>query len=152
MNAETNISKESFYFIKQHINNRYGLQIVMFFADHPYAQFNELAIIHALNQEGGKVYLQRALSGLVDAGMIQTCVDNNIRIYSLSARMINLVLEIARLDLCHRQLLIKQVCSESVREEDSLSGNPQRAVLSGISNIRLRADKTLLLSSVESVC
>ena len=52
MDSEITISEELVHFIRKNANDRYRLQLVLFFADHPCAQFNELAIIHALDKDG----------------------------------------------------------------------------------------------------
>ena len=69
---------------------------------------NELAIIHALNQDGDRYCLKKALGVLVDKGMIRTYTDTNVIIYSLPENMRNVVLELAKLDMHQRQLLLRQ--------------------------------------------
>ncbi len=103
MSSKITISEDLFRFISEHTNDYYALQLILFFAEHPYAQFNELAIIHALNQDGGRRCLQQALRILVDKGMIKTCVDSNVHVYSLPENMRSLVLELARLNPSQRK-------------------------------------------------
>ncbi len=106
MTSEITIPEELYRFIKEHTNDYYLQQLIMFFTDHPYAQFNELAIIHALNQDGGRRCVQEALRNLVDKGIIKTCIDSNVPLYSLPANMQSLVLELAKLEPRQRQLLL----------------------------------------------
>src|SRR3990172_753706 len=98
MDSESTISEESLNFIKEAANDSYCLQIILFFAGHPYAQFNELAIIHALNHDGERRYLQRALGVLVDKAMIKTHMDSKTLVYLLADNMRSLASELAKLD------------------------------------------------------
>lgn len=123
MTSEITISEVLFHLIREHANDRYRLQLVLFFADHPYTQFNELAIVHALNQDGGRRYLLKALSDLVDKGMIRTCTATNGVIYSLHENMRCLVSELAKLDVCQRQLLLRQTCPDFVKKGSSMFGS-----------------------------
>ncbi len=103
MSGKITISEELCRFISEHTNDYFALQLILFFAEHPYTQFNELAIIHALSQDGGRRSLQKALRILVDKGMIKTCTDSNVLIYSLPENMRSLVLELARLNPSQRK-------------------------------------------------
>ncbi len=107
MAGEVTISDGSFHFINENINECYALQLILFFVDHPYAQFSELAIIHALNHDSGRRYLQKALKTLVDKGMIKTRTDSNVPFYSLPENMQNLVSELQKLNVCQRQSLLR---------------------------------------------
>ncbi len=104
MVSEIIMSEELFHFVKEQLDDNYALQCMLFFADHPYVQFNELAIIHALNQDGRRRYIQKALRALVDNGMIKTSIDSNVLLYSLPETMLSLGLELAKLDVRQRQL------------------------------------------------
>jgi len=97
MTSEITISSELGHFIKERTNDHYALQIILFFADHPYARFNELAIIHALNHDNGRRCLQKALTGLVDQGIIKRCLGSNVLLYSLAENMRSPVLELTKL-------------------------------------------------------
>jgi hypothetical protein len=116
MTSKVIISEELSHFIKEHANDHCALQLILFFAIHPYARFSELAITHALNQNGGRRSLQKVLRNLVDRGIIRKCIENNVLLYSLSdnSSMRSLVLELARLDVQQRWLLLRQACNNSV--------------------------------------
>ena len=119
MAGRISISEELFHFIGEHLNNQYTQQLILFFAVHPHARFSELAIIHALNQNGGRNSLQKALSELVDKGVITKYNKNNVLLYSLpdNTSLQNLVLEFAGLDVRRQQLALEQSRSNSVTRE-----------------------------------
>ena len=107
MNNEITVSGEMGNFIEEYKNDYYSLQIIMVFADHPYTQFNESAIIHALNQNGGRGYMQKALSNFVKKGIIKTHGNNGASLYSLTEDIQRQVLELAKLAPYQRQLLMR---------------------------------------------
>ncbi len=117
MTSEITISEELRHFVNEHTNDYYTLQIILFFADHPYARFSELAIIHALNHDGGGHCIQEALRGLVDKGMMKMSTESNVAFYSLpeNTSMWSLVLELAKLDVHQQQILLRQICPNSAR-------------------------------------
>lgn len=126
------ISEGLYHFIKEHASDHHTLQVILFFADHPHAQFNELAIIHALNQDGGRRSLQKALKVLVDKGMIKALIVNNATVYSLPENMRSLASELARFDVHQRWLLQRQTCAESVGEKMYLFGDMAEEAFSDI--------------------
>ena len=106
MLGEITISEGLYHFIKEQTNDRYALQLILFFADHPYAQFSELAIIYALDQDGRKRCIREALRGLVDKGILEKCINSYVVIYSLAEYTRSLVLELKKLASPQRQLLL----------------------------------------------
>jgi len=106
MTNEISVSEEVCNLIKEYKNDYCSLQLILFFADHPYMQFDELAIIHALNRDNGKSYVQRALSNFVEKGVIKT-IGSSVPLYSLPENVRRLVSELARLDPHQRQLLVR---------------------------------------------
>jgi len=107
MNNEITISEERSNFIEEYKNDYYSLQIIQIFAEHPYAQFNESAIIHALNQNGGRGYIQKALSNFVEKGIIKTNEQSGASLYSLTETIRRQVLELAKFTPYQRQLLMR---------------------------------------------
>ena len=101
MTSKATISEELSRFIKEYADDHYALQLILFFAVHPYAWFSELAIIHALNQNGSRRCLKEAIRNLVNRGVIRTCNKNKVNLYSLSdnTSVRGFVLELARLDM-----------------------------------------------------
>ena len=113
MNKKPSVSGELFHFIRENANDHYALQVILFFADHPYARFNEPAIIHASNLNGGRIFLQKALKNLVAKGTVKACVYNNGALYSLDENNATPILELAKLDMHQRQVLVAQAYSDS---------------------------------------
>ena len=107
MTGETNTSDNICTLVKENKSDYYTLQVILFFSDHPFARFNELAIIHALNQENGRRYIQEALKDLVEAEMIKSGMDSGVTVYSLVETMRGLVMELARLDAGQQQRLLQ---------------------------------------------
>ena len=107
MTNEINVSEEVCSFVKEYKNDYCALKIILFFADHPYARFSELAIIHALNHDNGRVYIQRTLSNFVERGIIKTQIGSSVLLYSLPENVRRLVLELAKLVPHQRQLLVR---------------------------------------------
>jgi hypothetical protein len=107
MMGEINTSNNTCNLIKENKSDYYTMQVILFFSDHPFARFNELAIIHALNQENGRRYIQEALKDLVDAEMIKSGMDGGIAVFSLVENMRGRVMELARLDVGQQQRLLQ---------------------------------------------
>ncbi len=97
-------------FIKQYGDDHYCLELLRFFGWYPYARFNELAVIHALNSNHGRLYTKRALRQLVDKGVVRISIDNNISLYSLTEdeSLRSLASDLAKLDWRQWQLVLRQ--------------------------------------------
>ncbi len=122
MNSAIIISEELRYFIKEHADDHYTQQLILFFTDHPQARFSELAIIHALSQNGGRGYIQKALKHLVEKGILKMSTDSNVVFYSLTENMRSLVLELTRLDIHQRRLLLRKICPNFTTRESTYVG------------------------------
>ncbi|MFC1987270.1 hypothetical protein ACFLVH_01830 [Chloroflexota bacterium] len=107
MASEINVSDELNHFIKDTVSDYYAMQVVLFFADHPYARFNKLAIIQALKHNGGERLIQQALRDLVNIGIINTWMDGEVTLFSLIEHMRNLAFELAQLDVLQQQRLLQ---------------------------------------------
>src|SRR3990172_9293706 len=94
--TEVPVSEVLSRFIEEQRNDYYAWQLIVFFAEHPYVRFNRLAIIHALNQDNGRRYIQIALDELIEQGIIKVSTDANMSIYSLAEDMRRLVLKLTR--------------------------------------------------------
>jgi len=139
MASEITVSEELCHFIKEHATDYYTLQLILFFAHHPYAQFDEMAISQALNQGSERHCIQKALGDLADKGIVQTSIANNVPLYSLTVNMRSLVLELAKLDVRQQQLLLKQAWRYSVRKGDHISQFPVAKVPSMIASTTVTA-------------
>ena len=83
-------------FIVEQRNDYYAWQLILFFSEHPYVRFNRLAVVHALNQDGGSRYIQLALDELIEQGIIKVASDGNLPLFSLAEDMRRLVLKLTR--------------------------------------------------------
>ena len=83
-------------FIEEQRNDYYAWQLILFFSEHPYVRFNRLAVIHALNQENGRRYIQKALDELIEQGIIKASTEGNLPLYSLAENMRRLVLKLTK--------------------------------------------------------
>ena len=128
MAGRIDISEELCCFIREHLDNYYTQQLILFFATHPHARFSELAVIHALNHNGGRNCLQKALTQLVDKGVITRYNKNNVLFYALpdNTSLQNLVLEFAGLDVRRQRLALEQSRSDSATREPVCAGKSER--------------------------
>ena len=83
-------------FIEEQRNDYYAWQLIIFFSEHPYVRFNRLAIIHALTQDNGRRYIQKALDDLIEQGIIKASADSSLPLYSLAEDMRRLVLKLTK--------------------------------------------------------
>ena len=107
MNNEITVSGKVCNLIREYKNDYYSLQIILFFADHPYTRFNELAIVHTLDRNGGKGYIQKALNNFVEKKIVKTHENSSTSLYSLAENIQKQVLELAEITPYQRQLLVR---------------------------------------------
>lgn len=108
--ANTEISKQEAFeqLIENYIENRHCLELLRFFSSHPYAQFNRLAVILTLNENGYRSEAESALAQLIEKGVVKVSIENNVPLYSLTEdeSMRRRVLELIHLEWCRRQLAL----------------------------------------------
>jgi hypothetical protein len=124
--TEISISDELHNFIRDHARVSYSLQIILFFADHPCARFNEQTILHSLGENGGSHYVQKALGELVAEGMLMaTNIDSRSPLYSLAEHnpSRDLILALSQMDMCRRQLVVGRNSVTNGKEDPSLNQN-----------------------------
>ena len=83
-NAELTIPEDLYKFAREYVEDHYCIKLLQFFGTHPYATFSKLAIVHALNASGERLYIERALDFLTEKGAIKISVNNGFALYSLS--------------------------------------------------------------------
>ena len=100
-------------FIEQYADDHYCLELLRFFGGYPHARFSELAVVHALNSNNGKLYTKRALRRLMNEKVIRTYSENNVLFYSLTEDeiLVSLVSDLVKLDWYQWQLLLRQTYS-----------------------------------------
>ncbi len=105
----SDIGEKLYQFIKEHADDQNCLELLQFFGRYPHTRFSELAVIHAL--DGRKSFMQKALKELTNKGLVKRCVENNVPLYRLTSDepLRSLVLDLAKLDWCEWQLMLKQI-------------------------------------------
>ena len=71
-------------YIKEYADNPYCLELIQFFGWHPGTRYSSLAILHALGDNGERLYIKQALRHLVDKGVVRTYIKNNTPLYYLT--------------------------------------------------------------------
>lgn len=95
--------------MKKLISNRCCLSLLRFFAAHPNGRFSKLALVHATDEDGGRLVVEAALAQLVNEGVLKTDNENNICFYLLTRDepMRQLVLNMAEFDWCQWQMVLE---------------------------------------------
>ena len=70
--------------IKKYADDHYCLELLRFFGTYPSTRFSELAITHALDDDGEKSRILNSLGRLAIDGTIKTCIENGNHLYQLS--------------------------------------------------------------------
>ncbi len=127
--AEITIAEKLCQFIEEHADDHYCLELLRFFGWYPHARFSELAVVHALNSNPGKLYTKRALRRLADEGVVKIYTENNVFLFSLTEdeTLHSLALDLARLDWHQWQLVLRQTNPTSERvgqSSDSIRNSP----------------------------
>lgn len=95
--------------MKNQVSNRYCLSLLRFFMAHPNGRFSRLAIIHAIDEDGSRLGVEKALEQLVSEGILKTDTENHICYYLLTGNepMRQLVLNMAEFDWRQWQLVLE---------------------------------------------
>ena len=95
-------------FIIEMASDGYCLRLLRFFGLHPSSRFNKLAIIHAVDENGSKLNVEKALSQLIDERVVKINIENDISLYLLTRDepIRHMVLELAELDWLQAQVLL----------------------------------------------
>jgi hypothetical protein len=82
--------------IEEQRHDYYAWHLILFFAEHPYVRFNRLAVVHAINMDNGRRFIQKALDELIEQGIIKASTEGSLPLYSLAEDMRRLVLKLTR--------------------------------------------------------
>ena len=112
MGEQATLTYELQSFIEEYADDDCAARLLLFFADYPFARFNRLAIIHALDQQNDRQQILQALEKLVDKGLVNRCIDNDTALYCLGGDSATrqLVLQFGRLAKSQQRLLLNRVC------------------------------------------
>lgn len=113
------IAEELCQFVNRYVDDHYCLELLRFFGGYPHARFSELAVVHALNSNRGKLHTKKALKQLVDKGVVRISIDNNIPLYSLTENesLRSLASDLAKLDWRQWQLVLRQTIQAAANRE-----------------------------------
>jgi hypothetical protein len=70
--------------MKKLVSNRCCLGLLRFFVEHPNGRFSKLAVVHAIDEAGSRLELEKALSQLVEESILKTSVENTVGFYMLT--------------------------------------------------------------------
>lgn len=84
MNTTIAIPEKLYQFAREYMDDHYCLELLQFFGAHPRTRFSKLAVTHALNVSGERLYIEKALKCLVEKGAIAVVTENNTVFYSLT--------------------------------------------------------------------
>jgi len=105
-------------FTKEYADSYCCLELLRFFGGYPRARFSRLAVIHALDVNGRKSNIEKALKHLIDKGVVKTYIENNVCLYLLTEdeSLSSLASYLAKLDWHQWQLVVRQIRSSTVIE------------------------------------
>jgi hypothetical protein len=109
--SEITIADKLYQIIMGCADGQYCLELLRFFGRYPRARFSELAVIHALDVNGRRLYIESALRHLIDKGVVKTYIENNVRLYSLTEdeSLRSFALDLAKLDWLQWRLVVRQI-------------------------------------------
>ncbi|OGO19983.1 MAG: hypothetical protein A2144_15005 [Chloroflexi bacterium RBG_16_50_9] len=107
--TEINARKSLSQFTGNLVGDHCCLAILRFFGAHPNSRFSELAIIHAVDENGSRARVRMALMQLADKGIIKADTENDTNLFLLTKEEPGrqLVIDLSRLDWRLWQLLLE---------------------------------------------
>jgi hypothetical protein len=96
-------------FMKKLLRDRCCLAVLRFFVTHPNSRFSKLAVIHAIDDDGGRLGVERALAYLGGEGILKMNTEDSICFYLLTGDepIRQLVLDMANLDWRQWQMILE---------------------------------------------
>jgi hypothetical protein len=97
--------------MKRLIGNHCCLALLRFFVAHPNGRFSKLAIVHGIDDNSSRPEVERALSQLVNEGILMINIENDISFYLLTRETEprQVVLEMGEFDWRHWQLVLEHM-------------------------------------------
>ena len=97
--------------MKNLISNRCCLALLRFFVVHPEDRYSLMAITYAIDGNGNKPDVHKALAQMVNEGLLQINNENGIDFYRLTREepLRHIILEMAEFDWRHWQLVLEHM-------------------------------------------
>ncbi|OGO01169.1 MAG: hypothetical protein A2Y90_02005 [Chloroflexi bacterium RBG_13_52_12] len=109
----TKIKSQSYMgqLMKKFVSNRCCLGLLRFFAAHPDERFSKLAIVHAIDEDGSRLEVEKALAQMVEEKILKPSDENGISFYMLTKEeaMRKLVINMALFDWRDWQLVLEHI-------------------------------------------
>ena len=104
------IERELYQSLRQYVDDRFCLDILLFLGAHPHTRFSLLAIVHALGTQ--RLYVEHALRHLIDKGVVREYADSNPSYYSLTGdeSLRRLIADLSRLDWRQWRSVLEETC------------------------------------------
>ena len=97
--------------MKKFVGNRCCLGLLRFFAIHPNGKFSKLAVVHAIDEAGSQLEVERALAQLAEEGILKASNENNNTFYTLTKEetMRRLILNMSLFNWRDWQLVLENI-------------------------------------------
>jgi hypothetical protein len=97
--------------MKKFVGNRCCLGLLRFFAIHPNGRFSHLAVVHAIDEAGSRLEVEKSLKQMADEGILVAISENGNVYYVLTKEeeMRRLILNMALFDWRDWQLVLEHV-------------------------------------------
>ncbi|OGO43686.1 MAG: hypothetical protein A2Z05_01105 [Chloroflexi bacterium RBG_16_60_22] len=95
--------------MKKFISNRCSLGLLRFFVAHPNSRFSKLAIVHAIDETGSRLEVEKALDQLENEGILKHNTESNTCFFCLTREepKRRMILELAGFDWRQWQLVLE---------------------------------------------
>jgi hypothetical protein len=97
--------------MRKFISDRCCLGVLRFFAIHPNGRFSELAVVHAIDEAGSRLEVEKTLYQMVEEGILKTNLENSTSFYLLTKdeAIRRTVLNISMFDWRDWQLVLEHI-------------------------------------------
>jgi hypothetical protein len=99
------------HLMNKFVSSRCSVGLLRFFAAHPNGRFSKLAIVHAIDEAGGRWEIEQSLEQMIEESLLKTSIDNGICFYSLTKEeaLRRLVLNMSLFELRDWQLALERM-------------------------------------------
>jgi hypothetical protein len=98
------------------VNDCDCLKLLRFFGSHPNSRFNKLAVTHAVDENGSKQKIEKALAQLMEEKVVEVNIENDVCLYHLTREdtMRQTVVDLAELDWLQFQSMLRRYQAHSL--------------------------------------